>query len=368
MKEIKRPIYYTLTNILKTNADYFMIYGERSNGKTTSVLEYALKDFCESGFINQLGLIRRWEIDFKGSNATEIFSGVNALGWVEKYSKGKYKTIYHYGAKWYLCNKGEDGKIIDKCDNPFAFGFSLNSEEHYKSTSYPNIKNILFDEFMTRGYYLPNEFISFQNLLSTIIRLRDDVKIFMCGNTINKYCPYFKEMGIDIKNLEKGKIDLYEYGESGLKVAVEYSDFPTKQKKSNKYFAFNNPKLNMITNGGWEIDIYPHLPQKYKPKDVALIFYIVFDDQIIQGNVITLDDKTFIYFHRKTTDIKEDENERLIYNGQADYRINYRYNFLKPMTNIEKKVLNLWIHHKVFYQDNELGEVMMNYIKWCEQN
>ena len=70
-------------------------------------------------------------------------------------------------------------------------------------------------------------------------------------------------------------IDLYTYGESNLRVAVEYSQGIKKEsKKSNKYFAFDNPKLQMITNGKWEIDIYPHLPHKYKPKDIKFIYYI----------------------------------------------------------------------------------------------
>lgn len=361
--------YYTLVNILKYKADYNIIYGERSNGKTTSVLDYALKDYCESGYKNQLGIIRRWEEDFKGKNGSQMFASINALGWVSKYSKGEYTSVYYYGGKWYLCNYDDNGKVANKTEEPFALGFSITSEEHYKSTAYPNIKTILFDEFMTRGYYIPDEFVKFQNLLSTIIRLRTDVKIFMCGNTVNKFCPYFSEMGLtNIKKQAKGSIDLYEYGESGLRVAVEYSDFPTKKKKSNKYFAFNNPKLNMITHGGWEIDIYPHLPCKYLPKDVLLIFYIVFDEQIIQGNVIGIDDKLFIYYHKKTTPIKDNEEERLIFTEEISIKKNYRYNFLKPMDELQKKILNLHLHKKEFYQDNELGEVLLNYFKWCQQN
>ena len=36
----------------------------------------------------------------------------------------------------------------------------------------------------------------FMNVLSTIIRDRENIKIFMLGNTVNKYCPYFDEMGL----------------------------------------------------------------------------------------------------------------------------------------------------------------------------
>lgn len=360
-----KPKFYTLDNILTHNADYNMIYGERSNGKTTAVLRYGLLDHIKSGYVNQLAIVRRWEEDFKGKNGQQMFESIVGLGWVEEFTDGKYNSIYYWGQRWYLCTYDEVGDKVNQAEMPFAMGFAISSEEHYKSTAYPNVKTILFDEFITRQYYLPEEFVKFQNLLSTIIRLRDDVKIFMCGNTINKFCPYFAEMGLTgIKKQAKGTIDIYTYGDSELKVAVEFSDFPSKKKASNKYFAFNNPKLEMITHGGWEIDIYPHLPEKYAPKDIVYIFYVLFDGEKLQGEIINVNDKTFLYIHRKTTDIKDD-TERLVYQQSPDYRINYRINILKPYGKPDKFIKSLIDKKKIFYQDNEVGEIMHNYQKWC---
>lgn len=364
----KKEPYYTLKNILMQDADYNMIYGERSNGKTTAVLRYAIEDYIKSGYENQLAIIRRWEEDFKGKNGQQMFESIVKLGWISDLTDGKYNSVYYYSQRWYFCHYTEDGKRDLLADLPFALGFALTAEEHYKSTSYPLVKTILFDEFITRNSYLPNEFVTFQNLLSTIIRLRTDVKIFMCGNTINKFCPYFTEMGLlGVKKQKKGSIDVYTYGDTTLKVAVEYSDFPTKKKASNKYFAFNNPKLEMITNGGWEISIYPHLPQKYKPKDVVYKFYIIFDGEMLQGNIINIDDKNFLYLHRKTTPLTED-NIQLVYQQQSDYRNNYRINILKPYKKMDTYIANLIRRRKVFYQDNEIGEIMNNYLKWCSVN
>lgn len=360
--------YYTLDNILSHNADYNMIYGERSNGKTTAVLRYGLVDHIMSGYKNQIGIIRRWEEDFKGKNGQQMFEGIVALGWIDSLTNGQYNAVYYYSQRWFLCKYDDLGNKTAQSENPFALGFAITSEEHYKSTSYPDITTILFDEFITRQYYLPEEFVKFQNLLSTIIRLRTNVKIFMCGNTINKFCPYFAEMGLSgIKKQAKGTIDVYTYGDSTLKVAVEYSDFPSKKKASNKYFAFNNPKLEMITHGGWEIDIYPHLPQKYKPKDVVYQFYISFDSELLHGNIICIDDTNFLYIHRKTTPIRED-TERLVYKQQPDYRRNYRTNILKPYGKPDRYIKELMDKKKIFYQDNEVGEIMNNYIKWCTAN
>lgn len=363
-----KEIHYTLTNILSHNADYNVIYGERSNGKTTAVLRNGLVDHIDSGYKNQMAIIRRWEEDFKGKNGQQMFEGIVALGWVKELTKGKYNSIYYYSQRWFLCKYNDLGERVAMADMPFALGFSITSEEHYKSTSYPDITTILFDEFITRSYYLPEEFVKFQNLLSTIIRLRTNVRIFMCGNTINKFCPYFAEMGLTgIKKQKKGTIDVYTYGDSTLKVAVEYSDFPSKKKASNKYFAFNNPKLEMITNGGWEIDIYPHLPQKYKPKDVVYKFYVIFDGEMLQGNIICVEDKTFLYFHRKTTPLTAD-NTQIVYQQNTDYRRNYRVNIMKPYSKVDKYIAELLKRKKAFYQDNEIGEIMNNYIKWCVVN
>ena len=360
--------HYTLTNILDKDADYNIIYGERSNGKTTAVLRYALEQHTTSGYRHQLAIIRRWETDFKGKNGKQMFEGIVNLGWVQELTNYKYNSIYYYSQQWFLCTYDAKGERILMAEEPFALGFAITSEEHYKSTSYPKVTTILFDEFITRDYYLPDEFVKFQNLLSTIIRLRDDVKIFMCGNTINKFCPYFNEMGLKaIKKQKQGTIDVYHYGESELKVAVEYSDFPSKKKKSNKYFAFDNPKLDMITVGGWELNIYPHLPVKYTPKQVITHFYISFDGELLQGNIVNSKGTLFIYIHRKTTPIRSD-NKKLVYQQNTDYRNNYRMSIYKPYGKPDKVILELFKREKVFYQDNEVGEIVNNYLKWCRTN
>ena len=83
-----------------------------------------------------------------------------------------------------------------------------------------------------------------------------------------------------VKDMKPGTIDVYQYGEEGkLRVAVEYAEASKEGKKSDVYFAFDNPKLKMITTGVWEIDIYPHCPYKYKPKDIQFTYFIKFTKQ-----------------------------------------------------------------------------------------
>ena len=73
----------------------------------------------------------------------------------------------------------------------------------------------------------------------------------------------FAEMGLThIDKMKQGTIDVYTYGTSELTVAVEYCESMKGSKENNYYFAFNNPKLNMITSGAWELNLYPTFTSK----------------------------------------------------------------------------------------------------------
>lgn len=353
--------FYSLKNILSRDAIYNIIFGERSNGKTYSVLKYGIENYYRDK--KQIAVVRRWQDDFTGKRGLTMFDALVSNEEVTKITNGEWTGVYYYGSRWYLCRYEDDKRIVDV--EPFAYGFSISSMEHDKSTSYPNITTILFDEFLTRKMYLPDEFVLFMNVISTIIRHRTDVKIFMLGNTVNKYCPYFKEMGLThIKDMKPGDIDVYNYGDSKLTVAVEYTVPNKKGKKSDSYFAFDNPKLSMITGGSWEIDIYPHCPVKYRPKDILFTYFINFDNELLQCEIISCDNRLFTFIHRKTTPLK-DEDHDVIYSQEYDSRPNWKRKITKPTSNIERKIASLFVKDKVFYSDNEVGEIVRNYLQWC---
>lgn len=354
--------FYSLKTILSKDAQYNIIFGERSNGKTYSVLKYGLEKFCKTG--EQTAIVRRWSEDFKGKRGATMYQSLVNNNEIEKLTNGKWTDVYYYSGRWYLCkyNEKDERTVLEK---PISYGFALGSMEHDKSTSYPEITTILFDEFLTRTMYLPDEFVLFMNVLSTIIRHRKNVKIFMLGNTVNKYCPYFNEMGLrHIKDMNVGDIDIYTYGDSDLKVAVEYCK-PNKQgKESDTYFAFDNPKLNMITGGAWEVNIYPHCPIKYAPKDIKFTYFIIFDGETLQCEIIMKDNNNFTFIHRKTSPIKDEEKD-LVYSTEYKPLPNWKRKINKPTTELEKKIALYFAKDKVFYQDNDVGEIVRNYLLWC---
>lgn len=364
--------YYSRKKIKQHNAHYNVIFGERSNGKTYQVLDEGFDKYLNSGEVEQLAIIRRWDEDFIGAKSMKtcyesMMCNGDGKNVIKEKSNGKYEGVEYYGGRYFLTAKV--GEKVVRTEKIIAIAFTLSSWEHSKSASFPHITTILFDEFMTRGRYLPDEFVIFQNLLSTIIRQRDNVTIWMCANTVSKFgCPYFSEMGLTrVKQMKKGDIDIYRYGnESKLVVAVEFSDSPNKRKPSDVYFAFDNPRLKMITGEGnvWEMNIYPHCPVKYKPSDVIYKYYIRFEGVLLQCNIIITDEWNFTYIHRKTTEIKDEFP--LIYQPEHSPRPNIRRNILKRVDDIDRKISYYYLADKVFYQDNEIGELVRSYILFCK--
>lgn len=364
----KKMKYYDISHLVKDYPDayYYMAFGERSNGKTYSALNYAIERYFKFG--EQFAYIRRFGEDVKRKNLSTLFDAHVANKRIWELSGQTYNLVNYTAGRFIAYNYLDAGKI-ENDKQPMGFAFDLNSMEHHKSTSYPKVTTIIFDEFLSRQGYLTNEFTLFMNTLSTIIRDRSNVKIFMIGNTVNKYCPYFTEMGLShIKEQQPGTVDLYTYADTGLSVAVEYCDPTAKRggKHSDVYFAFDNPQLKMITSGAWEIAIYPHLPEKYRPKDVVFNFFIMFDDAILHCELISTDKSYFMFVHPKTTPIK-DEDEDIIYTNVPDGRWNYRVGIANQTDGLSITVRKLIAENRVFYSDNETGEVLRNYIMWSQQ-
>ena len=364
--------YYSLENILKKHARYNMVFGERSNGKTYSVLDYAVKNYFKTG--QQIAVLRRWREDFKGKRGAAYFDNLVYNGEqqnkIKEYSNGKYDHTVYISGRWYMAYYDEELEKNITAPDPFAFSFALTEMEHEKGNSYPLVTTILFDEFMSRGMYLPDEFVLFMNTLSTIIRHRDNVKIFMCANTVDMIgCPYFKEMGLKhVKDMKKGDIDVYEYGNSGLKVAVEYSDSPNKEgKPSDVYFAFDNAKLKMITSGEFELDFYAHITGHIDQKDIIFSYFIMFDDALLQADVIQRENETFTFIHPKTTPIKYEDKD-IIFTTEANTQCNYYGRLTKPINKAIRKLFWYFVANKVFYSDNETGEIVAHYLYWCNNS
>lgn len=351
--------YYSLDKILKIGALYNIIYGQRSNGKTYAVIDLMLKHYADTG--EPSAYLRRLDSELVPKELETLASP--HIPKVEKWTGGKFNTIVYKSRKFYFAKyEDETGRyLLD--DNPAIYCLSLNTSIKSKGADRGVIRYTLFDEFLTRQFYLANEFVTYCEMLSTLMRDRDGTIHFLVGNTVNKYCPYFNEMGLtNISKQKQGTIDVYTYGNEGNpnKIAVEYCSQSENTKSIEKYFAFDNPQLNMIFTGDWEIANYPHAPRSIRHGDEVYKAFIKFNKETLCINVIDTDG-LYLFVTPWTAEVPENvvtyvENYaskplEIIYVGRSGIKI-------------DRLIYKLMCDRKVFFSDNSTGEIYNNWVKY----
>lgn len=263
MKKIK---WYSLDNILKKQGQYYIILGERSNGKSYALNKYIVDNFFKSNCVDQFAYVKRYEEDIKRKYMTEVFTPL------QDYIRDEYDhEIKFYQGKFLVYPCGTEGKMSE-C-KVIGTAFSLANVNRTKGTSYPDITTILFEEFMSvTCEYLPDELNLFLNLVSTIVRHRTNVKVFMLANTISKYTPYISALGLKAHRLNKGEIITRTYTDKKgfkSKFVIERTEnvnvFDNEENKEKiVYNVFGNSRVGtMITTGDFETHAYNQMVDGY---------------------------------------------------------------------------------------------------------
>lgn len=373
--------YYSRKEIKKKNAVYNVIYGVRSAGKTYDMLYGAVQDYWEArqkGELRQLAYLRRTDEALKAAMAGKVCNCLLCNGRkenvIDKITGGEFNNVTYYSGAWTLSRTDPETGLTKKDKNPFMLGFALSTWDKMKGGSYPFVSDIWFEEFIevSTKPYIKNEFAAFQNVISTIARDRH-VKIWMTGNSINPYCPYFEWMGLhNVAQQKAGTIDIYKIGKTDKKIAVEFTSADTEFTDSvagNGYlFAFEDPQLKMITTGDWEIRSYPIIESDVKERDICGRIYIKFKGKIFEGDIISTPQEQFLYIHKYDDPFyPPDEMHDLIYSLEYSVKPNYRRRFDRVTTRAEEVVNSLFLIDKVFYDTNSTGNAIENYIKLSTQ-
>lgn len=212
-------MYYDLNKILSYNSFLNVIIGERGSGKTYSTSKFVTKKFITNS--DEFVYIRRYKSDLKKSIPKFFTALINNNEFPDH-------TLSYKG----------DNFIID--DKVAGYAITLTMAQSLKSTNFPNVKYIIFDEFILENdghrHYLQNEVEVFLGLVETIARMRD-VKIFLLGNTVTITNPYF--IFFDISLPYNSEIRTYK---DGL-ILVNYM----KNEEYRK--AKHESKLGRLTEG-----------------------------------------------------------------------------------------------------------------------
>lgn len=163
-----------------------LVIGERGVGKSFNAKVAVLKKFLKTG--EQFIYLRRYKTELDSSLAT-FWDDLQSNGYFTEYN---LKVVKSKMLTKFTCN----GKVC-------GYAAPLSTANILKSTAFPNVKTILFDEFVldvaSGTYkYMKNEPEMLLDVIETVGRLRD-IQVIMLGNNVNFYgCPYVAYWNLDL--------------------------------------------------------------------------------------------------------------------------------------------------------------------------
>lgn len=339
----KQTEFYSLKNILRRDAQYNIIYGERSNGKSYAVKEYFLKCYFEKN--RRFIIIRRYDTDIRGGLAEQYFEDMP----IETISNGKFNSIRVRSGIIYAV-KFVDGELLER--EKIGYFKALNMARKYTSTNYPDVDNVALEEFISAdNVYLPNELFLFNHILSTIFRREDDNKrVFLIANALSRLSPYWREYGVDeiIKTQKQGSILIVERATLGgtQRVAVEYC-------KNIKQFSvmFSGSSAKMTNEGKWLERDFEKLPIDRSEWETIYTFYCCTEKMKYKCEYIINDENYCIYVTPQFDEIPN--NSRVISDVPSVDPLS-TVGFV-PLNSRENAIFELIRQKRVFYSDNLTG-------------
>lgn len=360
----KKEQYWSKHEIDSTNAVYRMVIGQRSNGKTYGTMRDVIKDFIENE--KPSAYIRRYAEEIRPKFLQDLLTPHS--DYIKKLSKGQWNSTYYRTNNFYLCRRDKNGDIVEKDGNPCLFALALNTWNTAKGADRGELNYIVFDEFMTRDGYLRDEFATFANIISSLVRDREIKCIYMLANTVNKYCPYFEEMGLThIPDQEQGTIELYTYNNEKLTVAVEYCATAEATKDVEHYYAFDNPQLDMITTGNWEEAKYKRIEKTdFEMNEHTLKgrFLVRFNHKEVVGEIHKDREEIFVFYHWLGGSQYKWGRRDIIYTDEPILSVLHSNTFNNNQTHMHVLIASLMRSGHDYYASNSVGEVINNFKKY----
>ena len=169
-------IFWNINNSVSYNALFNFIVGNRGGGKTYGLKNYVINKFIKKG--EQFVYLRRYKTEIKRVNT--FFDDIS-----KNFPETEFKV---QGKNFYINNKLA------------GYAISLSNSKIEKSVAFPDVTNIIFDEFiLDKGthHYLADEVLIFLEFYETVARMRD-VKVYFLANAISTINPYFQYFNINI--------------------------------------------------------------------------------------------------------------------------------------------------------------------------
>lgn len=358
MKLYNGTKHYNLHEMLKTACQWNGILSERSNGKSFAVMQYCFKDAIEDD--REFALIYRMQNEITKADLDDYFTDAGLLKWLKKETGFDGVEADRFSKELFFFEYDADGKRLrgKRCGRAFA----IETQRSKKSKHFDYIYNAIFEEFITDEPYLPNEWVKFNNLLSTIFRKRTDVKVFLLGNTVSRECPYLSEFGVDIFKIKKNSINVAELRKAdGEKIRFAFEWAEAKTEEAGIFFGKASKE---IVSGEWSADEYPHLFVPLKDTEILYTFYMINNLGNSWKCVLFLHkDKRFVYVYPYDRDeVQYVVNDVFTDALTEDLMLKNNY-FIHPKKKIHKRILEIWKAGRFLYSTNLCGTEFNNSLK-----
>lgn len=372
--------FYDLGPIRSVGAIFNIIHGERGPGKSFQMQRYIVDSFWNAykdGKTCQTMFVRQMKEDIKTVNISTMFGTItcdaNGENQIEIITEGKYNDATYYQGAFYLSKYDKDTETNTKCHEPFMYVRDLSTIGHAKNSAFPKCDKLWFEEYVPLNLrYLPNEWKLFNHLLSTVVRKKQDFEVWFTGNAIDALCPYYKQLGLrHIIDQKPGTIEVYRLGHTDNKIAVEHTlpapEYSASKKVKKYLYAFDDPESNALQSGEWDTGMYPQLDSEVKARDVCGRFFVEYEDNTLECDIVSNDDGGFIYVHRNV-DILDpiDYDIDLIYTDVFSPKGNYRRKLTQSFSPAENVILSLIRAEKLLFDDNMSGYIFNTYLNWCK--
>lgn len=200
--------FFDIQPILSRNALMTFIISSRGAGKTYSSKEHILKRFNNKG--HKFLFLKRTETELDAT----------ADGFWDDFATDK-RVFKHVKNRYYIGNrtvdKDDEGNDVEEITwKLFGYSAALSTIAKLKGISPQGVKIILWDEFVAYdGRYLPNEGTRLLDIMETIGRMAEDVRLIATGNkNEDGFYPVLHELGISkSSDFEDDKIYSFKRGE-----------------------------------------------------------------------------------------------------------------------------------------------------------
>lgn len=346
---------------------YAQLMSQRSVGKTTSWLLIGM--LMNRDYGTQIIYVRQREDQIMPKNSREALKVIIEYQdgkYIRQITDGRYNSVYTHSRRSYYCVRDEDGRVTEKAEEPFMIAVCVEKAEDLKSGfNVPKGDLIVFDEFIG-SMYLPDEFVSFMQLISTIRRDRQSPRVIMLSNNTNVNSVYFKEFMIskEVRALKLGEHKLINT-EKGTPIYTELIGLRpsrTKTEGNRFYFGFDNPKLASIWGGeSWAFESVPHM--RLHDSDVYLYrgLRIRHNGQMLQCEFVYTEDRGLIINCHETS--RSSYKDVIILTLDEIWRPNEMYAW--GHGKICQRFWDLYKFNKVYYDHNESGALLKDYVRQC---